>query len=99
MNLFETARMTLEHSNGTVVARDLTCQLDTVNIPLNMEGQGLIPTDWFDLFSLGWTSPIPGRGDYFVDQATGTKYSVFGEPGVYFDHIECRLTKYAGTTP
>lgn len=99
MNLFETAMMTLQHSNGTVVAQHLPCQLDTVNIPLNMEEQGLIPTDWYDLYSLGWTSPVPARSDYFVDEATQTKYSVFGNPAVYVDHLEVRLSKPLGATP
>ncbi len=99
MNIFETSIMTLQHSDGTVVATGLACQLDTVNIPLNLEVQGMIPTDWYDLYSLGWVLPVPKRSDYFVDQATGTKYSVFGNPSVYFDHIEVRLTRYSGTTP
>jgi hypothetical protein len=70
-------------------------QKDTVNIPLNMEAQSLIPTDWFDLYSIGWTSPVPLRSDYFVDEQ-GTKYSVFGEPAVYTDHLEVRVSRYTG---
>ena len=54
--LFETHIMTLMHTDGTIVARDLSCQLDTVNLPWNMEVAGLIPTDQYDLYSNGWTS-------------------------------------------
>lgn len=96
---FQSALMTLTDSTGTVIAYNLACQLDTVNIPLNMEVQGLIPTDWYDLYSLYWTNPVPTRSNYFVDQATGTKYSVFGLLAVYIDHLECRITRYSGVTP
>ena len=94
-----TTYMNLTDAAGNVIKANLPVQLDTVNIPLNMEAQGLVPTDWYDLFSLNWTSPVPARGNYFVDQATGTKYSVFGLPAVYVDHLEVRVTKYSGTTP
>lgn len=99
MGIFETNIMTLQHSDGTVVATGLVCQLDTVNIPLNMEPQGPIPTDWYDLYSVQWASPLPLRSDYFVDEATGTKYSVFGNVSVYTDHIEVRVSRYSGVTP
>lgn len=96
MSFFYTNTMTLQHSDGTVVARHLPAQIDTVNIPLNMEVQGMVPTDWYDLYSLGWVSPVPLRSDAFVDEATGTKYSVFGNPAVYTDHIEVRLAHFTG---
>lgn len=94
-----TTYMKLTDSTGNVLAQHLLCQLDTVNVPLNMEVQGLVPTDWFDLFSLNWTSPVPARSNYFVDEASGTKYSVFGLPSVYVDHLEVRVTRYSGATP
>lgn len=96
--LFETAVMKLTDNLGNTVAggERLACQLDTVNIPLNMEAQGMIPTDWYDLYSIGWTSPVPTRSNYFVDLATGTQYSVFGNVAVYQDHLEVRLTRYTG---
>lgn len=97
--LFETNIMTLQQANGTPIQANLPCQLDTTNIPWNMENQGLIPTDWYDLYSIGWTSPVPQRGQYFVDQRTGTKYSVFGNPAVYVDHLEVRISRYSGVTP
>lgn len=99
MGIFQNAKMTLKHSDGMVVKQHLSCQLDTVNIPFNMEGQGMIPTDWYDLYSLGWTSPVPLRSDYFVDEATGVKYSVFGNPATYTNHIEVRISRYSGAMP
>lgn len=98
MNVFQTSLMTLKQSDGTVIATNLPVQLDTVNIPWNME-QGVIPTDWYDLFSLGWTSPVPARGEYFVDQSTNVRYSVFGKVATYIDHLEVRIAQYSGVTP
>jgi hypothetical protein len=93
---FQSAMMTLTDSNGTVIASDLACILDPANVPWNMEVQGMNPTDWFDLQSLFWTTPIPQRSNYFVDQATGVKYSVFGLLAPYIDHLEVRVSKPSG---
>lgn len=98
INFFQTNTMTLQRS-GEPIATGLQCQLDTVNIPWNMEVGGLIPTDWYDLYSIGWTSPVPKRGDYFIDEATQTPYSVFGDPDPYVDHIEVRISRYSGVLP
>lgn len=98
MNLFQTATMTLQR-NGSPIATDLPVQLDVVNIPIDLMVSGNVPVDLYDLYSLGWTSPIPLRSDYFVDQVTGVKYSVYGNPGVYFDHVECRISRYAEGAP
>jgi hypothetical protein len=98
-DIFATNSMTLTHSNGTVVAQHLLCQLDTVNLPWNMEVQGMVPTDWYDLYSVGWDTPVPLRSDYFVDETTGTKYSMFSEVFVSLGTVQCRVTKYSGTTP
>lgn len=97
--LFTTNLMTLMHSDGTVVAQHLPCQLDTVNVPWNMEAQGLIPTDWYDLYSDGWTSPVPLRTDYFVDESSGAKYQMFSEVFQGVDTLQMRVTKYSGVTP
>lgn len=97
--LFETNVMTLQHADGTVVAQHLHCQLDNVNLPWNMEVNGMIPTDQYDLFSIGWTSPIPLRSDYFVDEATGTKYSMFSIVFQGAGTLQMRVTKYSGVTP
>lgn len=94
-----TTYMTLTDSSGTVIAQHLPCQLDIFNYPWNMETQGMIPTDWYDLFSLNWTTPAPTRSNYFVDEATGVKYSVFSVIAAYVDHLEVRVTKYSGVTP
>lgn len=96
---FLSAMMTLTDSAGNEIARDLPCQIDSVNTPWNMEVQGMIPTDWFDIYSRFWTAPVPTRGNYFVDQTTKTKYQVFSSPNVYLDHLEMRCTRYSGTTP
>lgn len=104
-----TNRMTLLRLiNGvsTTVASHLPVQLDTVNIDLILNAGGTIPTDSYDLYSEGWINPVPQRGDYFVDEpfgaggaATGTAYSVFGNPAIYDEHIEVRITKYPGVVP
>jgi hypothetical protein len=96
---FLSAIMQLTATDGTVIASNLPCQIDTVNIPINMEVQQDVPTDWFDLFSVNWTSPVPIRGNYFVDQATGAKYAVFGRAAVYIDHLEVRVALPLGATP
>ena len=98
-DIFATNSMTLTHEDGTVVACGLLCQLDTVNLPFNMDGQGLTPTDYFDLYSIGWDTPIPIRGDYFVDETTGAKYSMFSEVFRSLGTIQVRVTKYSGVTP
>lgn len=91
--------MRLTDASGNVIASNLPVQLDIFNYPLNLEAQGLTPTDWYDLYSVNWVSPVPSRSNYFVDQSTGTKYSVFSVIAVYVDHLECRITKYTGATP
>jgi hypothetical protein len=96
---FFSALMQLTDNTGVVLAENIPCVLDTVNIPLNMEVQGMVPTDWYDLYSDNWTLDKPARTNYFIDQATGTKYSIFGNPALYGDHLECRVTRYSGTTP
>lgn len=96
--LFETAVMKLTDNLGNTIegGENLACQIDTVNIPLNMEVGSLIPTDWLDVYSIGWTSPVPLRDQYLVDLSTGTKYSIFGNVAVYQDHLEVRVTRYTG---
>jgi len=65
---FLNAIMTLTDIDGNVIATDLPTQVDTVNMPWNMEVQGMVPTDWFDVYSRYWIDPVPARGNYFVDQ-------------------------------
>lgn len=91
--------MTLQQSNGNVRASNLLCQLDTKNETWLMGGGGGIPDDAYDLFSIGWITPVPNRTDVFVDQATNTKYQVYGNPKNYGDHLELAVTRYSGVTP
>lgn len=98
-DVFQDTTITLQHSNGTIVQQHLPAQLDTVNIPFTMEVGGMIPTDQYDLYSIGWTSPIPERSDYLVDEQTGNMYSVFGNVAIYADHLEVRVTRYSGVRP
>lgn len=99
MGIFSTNSMTLQHADGTVLATGKPCQLDPVNLPWMMEGQGMIPVDSYDLYTIGWTTPAPIRGDYFVDEATGTKYSVFSTIFTTQTSLQLRVTKYSGVTP
>lgn len=99
MGIFQNSLMTLQHSNGTEVAQHLPCQVDTVNLPWNIEAQGMIPTDWFDVFSIGWTSPVPQRSDYLIDEATGAKYSVFSTVFAGVNTLQFRVSKPSGATP
>lgn len=98
-DIFATNSMTLTHADGTVVATGLLCQLDTFNFPFNMEVQGLVVTDYYDLYSVGWDKPVPLRSDYFVDETTGMKYSMFSEVFVNLGTVQCRVSKLAGSTP
>ncbi len=91
--------MTIQHSNGNVVARDLLVQLDPKNEDWKMDRGGLTPDDAYDLYSIGWISPVPLRSDYFVDQLSGTRYNVYGNPRPYGGQIECQVTRYGGVTP
>jgi hypothetical protein len=62
-----------------------------------MEVQGMVPTDWFDIYSRFWITPVPARGNYFVDQSDSKiKYQVFSSANVYIDHLEIRCTRYSG---
>ena len=96
---FITATMSLLNEDGTLRAANLFCQLDTVNLPWNQEVGGLNPTDWYDLYSLGWTTPVPVRGDYFLDQATGVRYSMFSTVFAGPDTLQLRVSQYSGATP
>ena|SRR5579863_7469103 len=99
-NIFEDTTMTLFRGTalGQPAAQGLAVQLETVNIPPNLQNGGVV-TDWFDLYSLGWATPVPYRGDTFIDEQTGAQYSVYGIPKAYFDHVECRLTYYGSPEP
>lgn len=97
---FITNTMNLTDEAGNLLAQNLLVQLDPANIPWNMEVSGLTPTDWYNLYSIGWSEPVPARGNYFVDLSTTppTKYSVFSTIFAGPDTIQLRVTKYSTTT-
>jgi hypothetical protein len=102
---FITNTMALTSESGTPIASGLLCQLDNVNLSWNAEQQGLEPTDWWDLYSVGWSSPIPARGDYFVvtvaspTDSVGTKYQMFSTLYAGPDTLQLRVVRYSGVTP
>lgn len=97
--MFPTNLMTLKSAGGTIIAQHLPVQIDTVNIDWIMNLSGSIPTDSYDCYSIGWIAPLPARENYLVDEATNTPYSIFGNVATYPDHLEMRITKYAGVLP
>jgi len=102
MDPFVTHTMMLTDSAGNLRAQHLNCQVDNVNLPWNLESQGLTPTDWFDVYSIGWAMPIPDRTDYFVVEVdtptdpAGTKFSVFSTIFAGPDTVQVRVTRYSG---
>lgn len=96
---FITNTLSLYHENGAIIAQGLLCQLDNVNLPWNMEVSAMVPTDWFDLYSIGWTAPIPIRSDYFEDESDGTRYQMFSTIFIGPDTLQLRVSRYSGTTP
>ncbi len=99
MPIFQTTVITLKHADGEIVAQHLPIQLETVNLDWQMQVQGMIPVDVFDVFTIGWTTPQPIRTDYLVDEATGTKYSMFSTVFVATTTLQFRVSRYSGATP
>lgn len=100
MGFFATNSIKITDSAGnskTPVALPLT--MDPVNLAWDMQVQGLVPVDVYDCESVGWSSPVPDRSDYIVDQATGTKYSMFSTVFVGQNSIQFQAAKYSGVTP
>lgn len=98
MGFFATHIVSIQHANGTVVAQSLPVTLDPVNLPIDLQVQGLIPVDVYDCETVGWMSPVPIRTDYLVDQ-NGVKYSMFSTVFSGINSLQFRVTKYLGTTP
>ena len=98
MGFFATHVVSVEHANGTVVATGLPVQLDPVNLPIELQASGMVPTDTYDCETIGWMSPVPARTDYLVDQ-NGVKYSMFSTVFSGINSLQFRVTKYTGTTP
>ena len=88
------------NTNGvtTIIGQHLPIQLDTVNVEMLLE-DGTIPVDNYSLYSFVWIYPVPLRGDYFTDEATGISYQVYGVVKQYLMHIELAVTKYNGAVP
>lgn len=85
---------------GQIIASHLPCRMDPVNIPLELMGQRNIPADLWDLRVLNRMTPLPVRGDYFIDEADGvTAYAVYGHVDAKVNRVSCRVTRPAGVTP
>ncbi len=103
MGIFETATMKLTDAAGNLIAggASLSCQIDNLSIPWQMGGDMIqIAFDRYTIYSLGWTSPVPVRGNVLVDLATGLQYVVEGNVAVYSNHLEMQVTNMpAGSVP
>jgi hypothetical protein len=99
MSIFQTAMMTLKQSDGTVVQTNLPVQMDVANLPWNVEVQGAVAVDIYDVVTQGWTTPVPERSDYLVDQATGIRYSMFSTVFTALTCLQFQVSKYSGVTP
>lgn len=85
--------------NGSIIATGLPVQLDTVNIDIILTSQNMIPFDSYDAYCDSSPLYVPQRSDYLIDHSTGAKYQFAGNPAIYSDHWEARLTRYLSTTP
>jgi hypothetical protein len=83
---------------GVNLVQHIPCRLYPVSIPIDLMVQGSIPVDIFDLYTDYITLTIQ-RSDYFIDEATNAKYSVYGRPQAYTSHLWCRVTIPTGVTP
>lgn len=99
MGFYKTNKITITDSVGAIRAQNLPLQMDPKNDAWQMQVQGLIPTDIYDCESIGWSSPVPKRSDYIIDQKTGIKYSMFSTVFVGQNSIQFKVTKYSGVTP
>lgn len=99
MSLLNPMLVTLKTSAGATRQADLPVHTDNVNLPLELQAQGAIPVDVYDVYSLGWLTPVPNRTDYLIDQATNTKYSMFSTVFQGHDGLQFRVSKYSGSTP
>ena len=86
------------NTTSTVLGQHLPIQLDTINAEMLLELQD-IPADSYSLYSFMWTTPLPQRNDYFIDENTGIAYQVFGVVKAYLAYFECAVTRYQGVVP
>ncbi len=99
MGFFTTNTVTLKHENGTIVKRHLPVTMDPVNLDWQMQVQGLVPVDIYAVETVGWSSPVPRRSDYLVDEKTGVQYSMYSTVFTGLNSLQFQVTKYSGTTP
>lgn len=100
MGFFTTNMIKITDSAGNSKTPDaLPLTMDPVNNAWQMQVQGMTPVNIYDCESVGWSSPVPARTDYIVDQATGTKYSMFSTVFVGQNSIQFQVSKYSGVTP
>lgn len=100
MGFFATNMIKIVDSAGNIkTPQPLPLTMDPANNSWQMQVQGLVPVDIYDCESVGWSSPVPVRSDYIVDQTTGTKYSMFSTVFVGQNSLQFQVTKYGGTTP
>lgn len=87
-----------QQRNGANLVVNIPCRLYPVSIPIEMMVQGGIPVDIYDLYT-DWLTLTILRSDYFIDQATSLKYSVYGKAQTYTSHAWCRVSIPTGVTP
>lgn len=100
MGFFATHMITIKHSDGTVVnPQPLPVTLDPVTLDnWNMQAQNTIPVDLFDVETVGWSTPIPLRSDYLIDQ-DGAKYSIYTQIFKGQNTLQFRVSRPSGATP
>jgi hypothetical protein len=99
MSLLSPMLVTLKTASGSTRQADLAVHMDNINLPLELQAQGAIPVDVYEVYTMGWLTAIPNRTDYLVDQATNTKYSMFSTVFHGHDGLQFRVSKYSGSTP
>jgi hypothetical protein len=99
MGFFTTNTMTLCHEDGQIVQQHLTVQLDPANLDWQMQVSGMIATDIYDCETIGWATPVPVRSDYFLDEVTQTRYSMYSTVFTGVNSLQFRVSKVSGRTP
>ena len=96
--MFNEYKIMTQKRDGAALVQHIPCRLYPVNIPIELQVQGNIPVDFFDLYT-DWLTLTIQRSDYFVDEATNLQYSVYGKPQMYTSHTWCRVSIPTGVTP
>ena len=87
-----------QQRGGTNLVQHIPCRLYPVSIPIELMVQGGLPVKIYDLYT-DWITLTIVLSDYFIDEVSGLKYSVYGEPQPYTSHLWCRVTRPTGVTP